>query len=435
MVTLVPSSRRMSMDVPRKGAARSRMIRRILVGGTVVLAIPLITWGLSRLKPAAPPVERATVWIDSVKRGPMLRQVRGLGTLVPEDILWIPALTDGRVDKILVRPGAEVRPDTVLVVLSNPELELAALNAEWQVKTAEATHRDLAARLQNQKLDQQAAAARVSSEYAQAKLNAEVEHKLGEQGLTSEVKVKTTRAIADELSNRSGIEHDKVASVVESNEAQLAAQRVQIEKFRAEYELKRKQVRELQVRAGAHGVLQQLGAIPTTPIEVGQRLTAGTVLAKIAQPSHLKAELKIAETQAKDILIGQVAQIDTRNGIVPGRVSRIDPAVQNGTVTVDVRLEGDLPQGARPDLSVDGTVELERLNEVVFVGRPVFGQPQSTITLFKLEPDNKEATRVQVKLGRSSVNTIEIVEGLKPGDQVILSDMSAQDAYNRIRLN
>lgn len=435
MVTLVHSPERMSMDVPRKGAARSRMIRRVIVGGVAVLAIPLITWGLSRLKPAAPPVERATVWIDSVKRGPMLRQVRGLGTLVPENILWIPALTDGRVEKILVRPGAEVQPDTVLVVLSNPELELAALNAEWQVKTAEASYRDLAARLQNQKLDQQAAAARVSSEYAQAKLNAEVEHKLGEEGLTSEVKVKTTRAIADELSNRSGIEREKVASVVESNEAQLAAQRVQIEKLRAEFELKRKQVKELQVRAGAQGVLQQLGAIPTTPIEVGQRLTAGTVLAKIAQPSHLKAELKIAETQAKDILIGQVAQIDTRNGIVPGRVSRIDPAVQNGTVTVDVRLEGDLPQGARPDLSVDGTVELERLNEVVFVGRPVFGQPQSTITLFKLEPDNQEATRVQVKLGRSSVNTIEIVEGLKPGDQVILSDMSAQDAYNRIRLN
>jgi HlyD family secretion protein len=425
----------MSMDVPRKGAARSRMIRRVAIIATIVLAIPLITWGLSRLKPAAPPVERGTVWVDSVKRGPMLRQVRGLGTLVPEEVLWIPALTDGRVEKILVRPGAEVQPGTVLIVLSNPQLELEALNAEWQVKTAEANYQDLAARLENQKLDQQSAAARVSAEYANAKLTADVEQKLGEQGLTSDVKVKTTKALADELANRSSIEAQKIASTVQSVEAQLAAQRVQIEKLRAEYNLKRQQVNQLQVRAGAHGVLQQLGATAITPVEVGQRLTAGTVLAKIAQPSKLKAELKIAETQAKDILIGQLAQIDTRNGVVQGRVSRIDPAVQNGTVTVDVRLDGDLPHGARPDLSVDGTIELERLDDVVYVGRPVFGQPNSVITLFRLEPDGKEATRVQVKLGRTSVNTIEVVEGLKVGDQVILSDMTAQDAHNRIRLN
>jgi HlyD family secretion protein len=423
------------MDVPRKGAARSRMIRRIVVVSVILFSIPLITWGLSRLKPAAPPVERATVWIDSVKRGPMLRQVRGLGTLVPEEVLWIPALTDGRVEKILIRPGTEVKPNTVLIVMSNPQLELEALNAEWQIKTAEATYQDLVARLKNQKLDQQAAAARVASEYATAKLNADVEQKLGEQGLTSDVKVKTTKSIADELLNRSAIEHEKVESTVQSIDAQLAAQRVQIEKLKAEYALKRQQVDQLQVRAGALGVLQQLGATALTPIEVGQRVPAGTILAKIAQPSKLKAELKIAETQAKDILIGQIAEIDTRNGVVAGKVSRIDPAVQNGTVTVDVRLEGKLPDGARPDLSVDGTVELERLNDVVYVGRPVFGQPNSTITLFRLEPDNREATRVQVKLGRSSVNTIEVVEGLKVGEQVILSDMSAQDAHNRIRLN
>jgi HlyD family secretion protein len=411
------------------------MIRRSIIATVIVLAIPLITWGLAQLKPAAPPVERGTVWIDTVKRGPMLRQHRGLGTLVPEDILWVPALTDGRVEKILVRPGAEVQTNTVLLVLSNPQLELEALNAEWQVKTAEATYQDLAARLQNQKLDQQAAAARTAAEYANAKLTADVEQKLGEQGLTSDVKVKTTKALADELANRSQIEVQKVDSTVKSIEAQLAAQRVQIEKLRAEYALKKQQVQQLTVRAGAHGVLQQLGANPVTPVEVGQRLTAGTVLAKIAQPSRLKAELKIAETQAKDIMIGQVAQIDTRNGFVQGRVTRIDPAVQNGTVTVDVRLEGKLPDGARPDLSVDGTVELERLDDVVYVGRPVFGQPNSIITLFRLEPDGKEATRVQVKLGRSSVNTIEVVEGLSVGDQVVLSDMSAQDAHNRIRLN
>jgi HlyD family secretion protein len=411
------------------------MIRRIIYIAVVAIALPLVTWGLSKLKPAAPPVEKATVWIDIVKRGPMLRQVRGLGTLVPEDVLWVPAQTDGRVERILVRPGAVVEPGTVLFVLDNPQLQLEALNAEWQVKTAEANLQDLAARLQNQKLDQQAAAARVASEYANAKLNAEVEHKLGEQGLTSDVKVKTTKAVAEELLNRSSIERQKVDSMGQSIEAQLAAQRVQIEKLRAEYGLKKQQVAQLQVRAGAHGVLQQLGATPLTPVEVGQRVAAGAILAKIAQPSKLKAELKIPETQAKDVMIGQLAQIDTRNGVVQGRVSRIDPAVQNGTVTVDVRLEGELPQGARPDLSVDGTIELERLNDVVYVGRPVFGQPQSTITLFRVEPDGKEASRVQVKLGRSSVNTIEVVEGLRVGDQVILSDMTAQDAHNRIRLN
>jgi HlyD family secretion protein len=423
------------MDVPRKGASRNRMIRRIVYATIVIIAVPLITLGLSRLKPAAPPVERATVWIDQVKRGPMIRQVRGLGTLVPEEILWIPAQTNGRVDRIFVRPGAIVTPNTVLFSMSNPEVELAAASAEWQVKAAEATFTDLRVKLESGRLDQEAAAARVQSEYAQAKLNADVEARLGEQGLTSDVKVKTTKTIADELLNRSKIEQEKADISKESIQAQLAAQRVNIEKLRAEWELKKKQLEMLQVRAGVDGVLQQLGASQAAPVEVGQQMAAGAILAKIAQPSKLKAELKIAETQAKDILIGQVAQIDTRNGFIDGHVTRIDPAVQNGTVTVDVRLEGKLPSGARPDLSVDGTIELERLDDVVYVGRPVFGQPNSTITLFKLEPDNREATRVQVKLGRSSVNTIEVVEGLRVGDQVILSDMTAQDAHNRIRLN
>src|SRR4051794_2717574 len=359
------------MDVPRKGAARSRLIRRIsyLVVGLTLIGV--LFWAPAKIKPAAPSVDTAP-WIDSVKRGPMLRQVRGLGTLVAEEILWLPALTDGRIEKILVRPGTNVTPNTVVMELSNPQLELDSLNAEWQVKSADATYKDLAARLQNQKLDQQAAAARVASEYQQAKLNAEVESKLGDQGLSSDVKVKITKAIEDELSNRAKIENEKIGSVAESIDAQLAAQRVQIEKLRAEYELKRKQVDQLKIRAGVNGVLQQLGATPTTPVEVGQRVIAGAILAKIAQPSRLKAELKIAETQAKDVMLGQIAQIDTRNGIIPGRVVRIDPAAQNGTVTVDVRLEGELPPGARPDLSVDGTVELERLDNVVFVGRPVF---------------------------------------------------------------
>jgi HlyD family secretion protein len=380
------------------------------------------------MKPAAPSVDSSTLWPDTVKRGSMLRQVRGLGTLVPEEILFIAAQTDGRVDRIAVRPGAEVRPDTVLMQLSNPELELAANDAEWQVKAAEATLTDLRVKLESQRLEQQSVAARVQSDYVQAKLKADLEHKLGEQGLTSELNLKTTKAIADELSNRSSIEKQKVEISGESIQAQLAAQRVQIEKLRAAWNLKKAQVSQLYVRAGAHGVLQQL------PVEVGQRLTPGTVLAKIAQPSKLKAELKIPETQAKDILLGQQVDIDTRNGIIPGRVSRIDPAVLNGTVTVDVRLEGKLPDGARPDLSVDGSVEIERLSDVLYVGRPVLGQPNSSITLFRYEPDGKEALRVPVKLGRASVSTIEIVEGLKVGDKVILSDMSAMDGHNRIRL-
>ena len=416
------------MDVPRKNASRNRMIRRAVIGGVTLCVIAFVTLGVSRLKPAAPTVEGSTVWPDVVKRGSMLRQVRGLGTLVPEEILFIAAQTDGRVDRIAVRPGAVVTPDTVLLQLSNPELELAANDAEWQVKAAEASFTDLRVRLESQKLEQQSVAARVHSDYVQAKLKADLEQKLGDAGLTSEINLKTTKAIADELGNRSSIEKKKVDISGESIEAQLAAQRVQIEKLRAAWQLKKAQVSQLYVRAGAAGVLQQL------PVEVGQRLTPGTVLAKIAQPSKLKAELKIPETQAKDILLGQTVQIDTRNGVIPGKVSRIDPAVLNGTVTVDVRLEGDLPSGARPDLSVDGSVEIERLSDVLYVGRPVLGQPNSTITLFRVEADGKEAVRVPVKLGRTSVSTIEIVEGLKIGDRVILSDMSAMDGHNRIRL-
>ncbi|HYI96183.1 MAG TPA: HlyD family efflux transporter periplasmic adaptor subunit, partial [Bryobacteraceae bacterium] len=384
---------------------------------------------INRMKPAAPEVDAATVWPDTVRRGPMLRDVRGIGTLVPEEILFIAAQTDGRVDRIAARPGALVTANTVLLELSNPELELAAQDAEWLMKSAEATYTDLRVRLQSQKLEQQSVAAKVQSDYVQAKLKADLEQRLGDAGLTSEINLKTTKAIADELANRSSIEKQKVEISDESVQAQLAAQRVQIDKLRAAWQLKKAQVEQLIVRAGAQGVLQQL------PVEVGQRLIPGAVLAKIAQPSKLKAELKIPETQAKDILLGQTVTVDTRNGIIPGKVSRIDPAVLNGTVTVDVHLEGELPSGARPDLSVDGSVEIERLADVVFVNRPVLGQPHSTISLFKLEADGKEAVRVPVKLGRGSVATIEILEGLKVGDRVLLSDMSAMDGHNRIRLN
>ncbi len=416
------------MDVPRKNAGRNRLIRRIVIAVVVIGAGVAVTLGVDRLKPAAPPVDRSTVWPDTVKRGPMLRQVRGMGTLVPEEILFIASQTDGRVDRIFIRPGAIVGPNTVLLQLSNPELELAANDAEWQVKSAEATMTDLRVRLESQNLEQQSVAARVHSEYVQAKLKADLEKKLGEQGLTSEINLKTTSAIADELQNRSSIEKKKVEISGESIEAQLAAQRVQIEKLRAAWQLKKAQVGQLTVRAGAEGVLQQL------PVEVGQQLAPGTVLAKIAQPRHLKAELKVPETTAKDVIIGLKVEIDTRNGIIMGKVSRIDPAVVNGTVTVDAKLEGDLPAGARPDLSVDGSIEIERLADVMYIARPVLGQPNTTISLFKIEPDGKEAIRVPVKLGRTSVATIEVLEGLKVGDQVLLSDMSAMDGHNRIRL-
>jgi HlyD family secretion protein len=417
------------MDIPRKGAARSRLIRRIIYGSIIAAAIPLITVGLSRLEPAAPTVERSTVWTDTVKRGPMTREVRGLGTLVPEEVLWIPAINDGRVERIVVLPGAEVKTGTILMVLSNPELDQAALDAEYQVKAAEAKYQDLKVQLESQYLTQQAEVARVQSEYHQAKLKADRDEVLAKEGLIPDLDLRISLATSEELANRHGIEQKRLAIQSDSVEAQMAVQRAEVDKSRALARLKRSQVESLRVRAGAVGVLQEV------PVEVGQQVAAGTILAKVAQPERLKAELKIPETQAKDVQIGQKAAVDTRNGVIPARVSRIDPAVRDGTVTVDTKLEGELPQGARPDLSVDGTIELEHLEDIIFVGRPAFGQPNSTVSLFKVNPDGEGAIRVQVKLGRSSVNTIEIIEGLQPGDQVILSDMSAWDAHDRIRLD
>jgi len=405
------------------------MIKRSLAIIVVLIAIPLITVGLNRLKPAAPNVERSSVWMDTVKRGPMLRQVRGLGTLVPEEILWIPAVQDGRVEKLQLRPGAIVNSNSIIMELSNPELALAMNDAEWQVKIAEATLADLKVKLETSQLEQRARTAQLESEFTRARLQYDRDDKLSQEGLTSELTVQLSKASSEELKKRFEIEEKRLAISGDSIDAQLASQRVTIEKLKAAFQLKKEQVEGLKIRAGADGVLQEM------TLQVGQRVTPGTILAKVAQPQKLKAELKIAETQAKDILIGQLAVIDTRNGTVDGRVIRIDPAVVNGTVTVDVGIVGKLPDGARPDLSVDGTVEIERLNEVVFVGRPVFGQANSLVTLFKFDPATKEANRVQVKLGRSSVNTIEILEGLGVGDQVILSDMSAWDAHNRIKVN
>jgi HlyD family secretion protein len=417
------------MDVPREGARKKRIIRRTIIGVIVLTAIPLITWGLSKLKPAAPSVEKSTLWSDSVKRGAMIRQVRGLGTLVPEEILWIPAATDGRVARVAIRPGARVSPQTVVVVLDNPDLVLAAEDLRWQIKAAEANLADLKVKLETSRLDLRASVARVESEFVQAKLKWERDAALLKEGLTPDLTVKLSKATADELAKRYDIDVKRLEISAQSEMAQLDSQQVQIEKIRAAYDLKRKQVTELTVRAGTEGVLQQM------PVEVGQRVTPGTILAKVAQPSKLKAEIRIPETQAKDVALGQPAEVDTHNGIIQGRVARIDPAALNGNVTVDIKLEGALPAGARPDLSVEGVIELERLKDVLYVQRPVAGQPNSIISLFRLSPDEKEAMRVQVRIGRVSVQTVEVLEGLKLGDKVVLSDMTAWDSHDRLRLN
>jgi HlyD family secretion protein len=424
------------MDVPRgKEVARRRVIRRVMWGVAVAIAIPLITLGLSRLKPAAPEVELATLWPDTVKRGPMVREVRGLGKLTVEEYIWIPAQFEGRIEKINFQPGDKMRANDILMVLSNPQMVLDANDLEWQVKQAEANYTNLKVTLQSSQLQQRATTEQVKSDMVQAQLTAERDVELTKAGLKSELETKLSVAKADELKGRYALSQQQLDISGSSIQAQLDAQKVQIEKLQAAWGLKKEQVDQLTIRAGVTGVLQQLGAgAPAPPLEVGQRVSPGTILARVEQPSRLKAELLIPETQAKDVAMGQVASIDTRNGIIPGRVIRKDPAVVNGTVTVDVKLEGALPEGAVPDLSVDGTITIEKLSDVVYVGRPVIGQAGAKITLFKIDADGKEASRVPVSLGRSSVNTIEIVDGLKVGDRVILSDMSAWDAHNRIRL-
>lgn len=419
------------MDIKRekKSGLRSRRFRTVIYAVVGLCVVALITYGVSRLKPAAPTVERATLWIDTVKRGQMLRQVRGTGTLVPEDVRVIAAATQGRVERILVQPGTEVNASTVLIELSNPELQQSSVDAEYQLRAAQADYNNLKVKLESDRMNQQAVAAGVHSEYEQAKLQLDTDETLAKDGLVAPLTLKLSRVRVAELANRYNLEQKRLEVSVKSAEAQLASQQARISQLQALLKLKQSQVQTLGVVAGTNGVLQQM------QVEVGQEVSPGTNLARVVEPQHLKAELKIAETQAKDIQLGQQAEIDTRNGVIPGHVSRIDPAAQQGTVTVDVALEGQLPQGARPDLTVDGTVELERLDNVIYVGRPAFGQSQSTVSMFKLEPDGKAAVRVPVKLGKSSVNTIEILEGLQPGDQVILSDTSAWDAYNRILLN
>jgi HlyD family secretion protein len=422
------------MDVPRgKEVARKKLIKRIALIAVIVAAIPLITWGLSRLKPAAPSVDRATVWIDTVKRGPMLREVRGLGTLVVEEYNWIPAQFESRVEKLNFLPGAKLHPNDVIMVLKNPQMEQDVADLDAQIKQAQSVYDNLKVTLETARLAQEAITEQVQSDMNQAALQADRDKQLNKLDLKSDIDAQLSAAKLEDLKKRYDLSKKQLDINVESVKAQLENQKVAIANLNEKYKLKKEQVDELTIRAGVEGTLQQLGTT-ALPLEQGMRVQPGTILAKIAQPNRLKATLKIPETQAKDVAIGQVASIDTRNGIIPGHVTRIDPASTNGTVDVDVKLEGHA-DGMRPDLSVDGVVTIERLADVLYVGRPVTGQPGAKIMLFKLDPDGKEAQKVAVTLGRSSVNTIEVMDGLKVGDQVVLSDMSAQDAYNRIRLN
>ncbi len=417
------------MDIPRHDLVRKRRVRRVIYTLVALLSVAAISYGLSRLEPAAPTVERATVFLDTVKRGPMVRQVRGLGTLIPEEIMYIPARDEGRVERRFVFPGTQVEPHTILLELSNPRLEQEVFEAKSQLKAAEAEYANLKVQLETQRLDREAAAAQIQAEFLQAKAQFNADEQQAKLGLIPELNLTKSRVDVEQLTVRLRLERERLGIRQEAVEAQLAAQRAQIEQLGALYGLRKSQLEQLRVRAGIHGVLQQL------EVEVGELVNAGDVLARVSDPKRLKAEIKIPETQAKDVQFGQRAKIDTRNGVIPGSVMRIDPAVLDGTVTVDVKLEAELPKGARPDLSVDGTIELEHLENVLYVGRPVYAQPESRIGLFRLGPDGEHAMRVQVTVGKMSVNTIEIREGLQVGDQVILSDMSAWDAYDRIRLN
>ncbi len=417
------------MDLARPDQTKAKRKKRIVYGTVAALALVAITFAPSRLRPAAPTVERNLVWIDAVKQGQMLRQVRGLGTLVPEEIRWIAARTQGRVDKILLRPGARVTPDSVILMLANPDVEQAAANADSQLKAAEAELSNLRVTVQSGVLQAESVAASARADYEQTKLSSAVNEQLFKEGLVSRLDLDLSKVRAEQAATRYAIEQKRFQFAKDTIEPQLAIKQAEVDRWRSQAKLRRDELEALAVRSSMDGVLQLL------PVEVGSQVNPGTNLARVANPTKLKAEIRVAETQAKDIQIGQPAAVDTRNGIVEGRVARIDPSVQNGTVTVDVLLSGELPKGARPDLSVDGTIELERLDNVVYVGRPAFGQERSTVGIFKLDAEGVYAVRTQVKLGRSSVNTIEIVDGLRPGDRVILSDMQQWDANDRIKLN
>jgi multidrug resistance efflux pump len=418
------------MDIARPEFKLQKRRRQILWAGIGLVCLIAVTIGVTRLKPAAPEVERSTVWTDTVKRGSMLRQVRGIGSLIPsqEFTRQIPAETDATVVRILKLPGSQVKTDTILLEMSNPQVEQAAVDARLQLKAAEAEYQSLRVKLQSDLMTQKAGAATVNSDYTQARLQSDTDKALYDLGVISGMAYKNSKSKSDELTTRNNIEGERLDINQKAIETQMLEQQARVDQIRALAELKQKQLDALKVRAGIEGVLVDL------PLQVGQHVVPGTMLAKVVQPDHLIAELKIAETQARDVQIGQPAMVDTHNGTASGSVMRVDPAVQNGTVTVDVKLTGELPKGARPDLSVDGTVDLEKLDDVLYVGRPAFGQENSTISLFKLDADGKGGVRVPVKVGRASVNSIQVIEGLHDGDTVILSDMSRYDNTDRIRL-
>jgi HlyD family secretion protein len=415
------------VDIARPSQAKKKRMRRILYGTVGLLAIVGVSVAVSRLKPAAPTVDRAVVWVDSVKKGSMLRQVRGSGTLVPEDIRWIPAQTQGRVERIVLRPGAQVTPDSVILQLSNPQLEQAVSDAELGYKSSQASFVNRKAELESGMLQQEANLAQLESQRKQAELDLAANETLFKENLISKLTLQQKQSLAADLKNRVDVDTRRLAITKQGMNSQLAPQEAEVNQRKATWDLRRRELGDLQVKAGMTGTLTQV------PVEVGAQVGPGTNLARVANPSNLKAELRIAETQTKDIKIGQYAEVDTRNGIVKGRVSRMDPSATGGTVGVDVVMEGPLPPGARPDLSVDGTIQLERLDNIVYVGRPAFGQENSTVKIFKVGPSG-EAISTTVKLGRASVNTIEVIEGLAPGDQVILSDMSQFDAFDRVQL-
>jgi HlyD family secretion protein len=418
------------MDISRPDIKKKKMRRQWIAAGVGVLVLAGLAFFVTRLKPASPTVDRATVWTDTVKRGPLLRQVRGPGTLVPREdrIRLIPAETSATVVRIRVLPGAKVEPDTLLMDLVDPQVQQELLDAQLQLKAAQAELTNTRAKLQSDLMTQKAAAATVGADFSQAKLQAQTDKSLYDLGVISGLTYSASKGKADELTTRDGLEKQRLTLNEKAIETQIAVQQTKVQQAQALLGLKQKQQDALSVRAGISGVLVDL------PHQVGEHVDPGTTLAKVVQPDQLKASLKIAETQARDVQIGQPSEIDTHNGVIPGKVMRVELAVVNGTVTVDVELTGTLPQGARPDLSVDGTIDLDRMADVLYVGRPAFGNENSTISLFKLSADGKTAVRVPVKVGRASVNSIQVIEGLQDGDTVILSDMSRWDNTDKIRL-
>jgi HlyD family secretion protein len=418
------------MDIARPEFKEKKRRRQIITVAVIVVVVIAVSAFVYRLKPAAPSVERGTVWTDTVKRGSMLRQVRGIGTLVPsqESVLQIPAETEATVVRIRMLPGTVVKPDTILLEMSNSQVEQAAVDAHLQWKAAEAEYQSQRMKLESELMNQKAGAATVKADYTQAKLQSDTDKALYDLGVISGMAYKNSKGKADELTIRNDLEDQRLASNQKAINAQMAEQQAKVDQMRALAELKQQQLDALKVRAKIDGVLVEM------PLHVGEHVAPGTMLAKVVQPNHLMAELKVAETQARDVQIGESVSVDTHNGLIAGSVMRVDPAVQNGTVTVDVKLTGELPRGASPNLSVDGTIDLEKLDNVLYVGRPAFGQENSTISLFRLDPNGHDAVRVPVKVGRASVNSIQIQDGLHEGDTVVLSDMSRWDNTDRIRL-